>query len=254
MEICHRAIMIYIHKILPSITSPLVIIILIFLLSLIFNSKKLISTAVIILVMCSLPLLSNKLIIYLERDYQLKPVSMVDKADAIVVLSGMVKTIKTKDGLAYEWGEAVDRIFAGIDLFKEKKAAKLILTRGMLPWSIGKPEGEHLRDVAISFGIPSNSILLTRNARNTDEEAKSIKKLLSNKEATVILVTSAFHMPRARKVFKTAGIKVVPFPVDFLTTADKLTFMQFIPSASALAQTSFFVREMIGRTYYNLKY
>ena len=35
------------------------------------------------------------------------------EADAVVVLSGMVRTIEGEDGLAYEWGEAADRIFAG---------------------------------------------------------------------------------------------------------------------------------------------
>ena len=61
-------------------------------------------------------------------------------------------------------------------------------------------------------------------------------------------------MPRAQLDFEAAGITVVPFPVDFKTGAAKLTFMNFIPSESSFASTSFFVREMIGRTYYNLKY
>jgi len=42
--------------------------------------------------------------------------------------------------------------------------------------------------------------------------------------------------------------------VDFLSGADKYTIMNFIPSAGALNQTSFFIRELIGRLYYNLKY
>ena len=70
----------------------------------------------------------------------------------------------------------------------------------------------------------------------------------------VILVTSAFHMPRAKKVFETSNIKVIPFAVDFINSHEKLTFMSFIPSTNALNGTSFFVREMIGRLYYNLKY
>jgi uncharacterized SAM-binding protein YcdF (DUF218 family) len=61
-------------------------------------------------------------------------------------------------------------------------------------------------------------------------------------------------MPRAKLVFEAAGINVIPSPVDFMIGAGKLTFMNFIPSASSFAATSFFVREIIGRTYYNLKY
>ena len=70
----------------------------------------------------------------------------------------------------------------------------------------------------------------------------------------IILVTSAFHMPRAQLVFKATGINVISFPVDFKIGAKKLTFMSFIPSASSFASTSYFVKEMIGRTYYSLRY
>ena len=246
--------MIYFHKILPLIFSPLFFIISLIIFGLIIGSKKISLTGVIILVILSMPIISGKLIAYLESDYELIKPSKVESADAIVVLSGMVKTIQTKNGLDYEWGEAADRIFAGIDLFKSNKAPVLILTGGKLPWSIGVPEGEYLRDVAIDLGVPKKDILITENVENTDQEAKAIKKILLLDNPKVILVTSAFHMPRAQLVFEAAGINVIPFPVDFIIGAQKLTFMSFIPSAGSFASTSFFVREMIGRTYYSLKY
>ena len=246
--------MIYFHKILPLIFSPLFFIISLIIFGLIIGSKKISLTGVIILVILSMPIVSDKLIAYLESDYELIKPSKVESADAIVVLSGMVKTIQTKNGLDYEWGEAADRIFAGIDLFKSNKAPVLILTGGKLPWSIGVPEGEYLRDVAIDLGVPKKDILITENVENTDQEAKAIKKILLLDNPKVILVTSAFHMPRAQLVFEAAGINVIPFPVDFIIGAEKLTFMSFIPSAGSFSSTSFFVRKMIGRTYYSLKY
>ena len=246
--------MIYLHKILPLIFSPLFFIITLIIFGLILSSKKISFAGVAILVIFSMPIVSGKLIAYLESDYELIKPSKVESADAVVVLSGMIKTIQTKNGLDYEWGEAADRIFAGIDLFKLNKAPVLVLTGGKLPWSIGVPEGEYLRDVAIDLGVPKKDILLTENVENTDQEAKAIKKLLSLDDPKVILVTSAFHMPRAQLVFEAAGINVTPFPVDFLIGTGKITLMSFIPSASSFAETSFFVREMIGRTYYNLKY
>ena len=246
--------MIYFHKILPLIFSPLFFIISLIIFGLIIGSKKISLTGVIILVILSMPIVSDKLIAYLESDYELIKPSKVESADAVVVLSGMVKTIQTKNGLDYEWGEAADRIFAGIDLFKSNKAPVLILTGGKLPWSIGVPEGEYLRNVAIDLGVPKKDILITENVENTDQEAKAIKKILLLDNPKVILVTSAFHMPRAQLVFEAAGINVIPFPVDFIIGAEKLTFMSFIPSAGSFSSTSFFVREMIGRTYYSLKY
>ena len=246
--------MIYFHKILPLLFSPLFLIISLIVFGLILNSKKISFAGVVILVIFSMPLISKKLITYLESDYELIQPSGVKSADAVVVLSGIVKTIQTKNGLDYEWGEAADRIFAGIDLFKLNKAPVLILTGGKLPWSIGVPEGEYLRDVAIDLGVPKKDILLTENVENTDQEAKAIKKLLLLDNPKIILVTSAFHMPRAQLVFEATGINVIPFPVDFRIRAQKITFMSFIPSAGSFTSTSFFVREMIGRTYYNLKY
>ena len=246
--------MIYFHKILPLIVSPLFIILGLIILGLIIGSKKTSFMGLIVLVVCSLPIFSNRLIAYLEHNYQLKNISEVDTADAIVVLSGMVRTIQTNEVLSYEFSESVDRIFAGIDLFKENKAPSLILTGGKMPWSIGKPEGEYLRDVAIKYGVPRKNILLTENVQNTDQEAKSVKKILTIDAPKVILVTSAFHMPRVQKVFEEVGIRIVPFPVDFRNASSKLTFMHFMPSAKSIWETSFFVKEMIGRTYYNLKY
>ena len=246
--------MIYLHKILPLLASPLFLIIILVLWGSIFRSRRAGLAASGILIVCSLPVFSNKLISYLERDYSIVPTASVNSADAIVVLSGMVRTIKGANGLVYEWGEASDRIFAGIDLIKENKAPVLVLTGGKLPWSVGKPEGEHLRDIAEKLGVPSDVILLTENVQNTDQEAKAVAKLLNKDVPNIILVTSAFHMPRAQRVFEAAGIAVSPFPVDFLNGAGKVTLMTFIPSAEAFSQTSFFIREIIGRLYYELKY
>ena len=233
--------MIYLHKILPLIASPMFLVIVLITWGIVFRSRIAGILAVSILIICSLPIFSNKLITSLENEYMLSDASSAKTADAIVVLSGMVRTIDSKNGLYYEWGEASDRIFAGIELIKKNKAPIMILTGGKLPWSVGKPEGEYLRDVAIKYGVPSKNILLTENVENTDQEAKAV-------------ATSAFHMLRAQKVFEAAGINTEPFAVDFLSGADKSTIMDFIPSAEALNQTSFFIRELIGRLYYNLKY
>ena len=246
--------MIYLHKILPLIVSPMFLVMFLITWGIVFRSRISGILAVSILIICSLPIFSNKLITYLENEYILSDASSAETADAIVILSGMVKTINGKNGFSYEWGEASDRIFAGIELIKKNKAPIIILTGGKLPWSVGKPEGEYLRDVAIKYGVPNKNILLTENVENTDQEAKAVAELLNKASPKIILVTSAFHMPRAQKVFEAAGINIEPFAVDFLSGADKYTIMNFIPSAKAFDRTSFFIRELIGRLYYNLKY
>ena len=246
--------MIYLHKFLPLIASPLFFVLIVILIGTYLKSKKISFFGLLFLIFCSLPIISNKLIFFLEKDYSRKEISNVSKADAIVVLSGMVSTIKTNGKISYEFNNAVDRILSGIDLFKEDKASFLILTNGKMPWSLGIPEGEYLKKFSIRFGIPEDRILLTDNVQNTDQEAKSVKKLLKTNKANIILVTSAFHMPRAKKIFEATNIKVIPFAVDFRTSIKKITIIDFMPSANSLKDTSNFFREMIGRLYYDLLY
>lgn len=246
--------MIYLHKILPLIASPLFLVFFLILFGAFLRSKKITFFGLLVLFFCSLPVISNNLIAYLEKDYTLQDASSINETDAIVVLSGMVTAIKTGETFKYEFGDGVDRVLSGMDLFNNNKAPLLIFTRGKLPWQLGLPEGEYLKEFAIKYGISEEKILLTDNVQNTDEEAKSVKRLLNTNDAEIILVTSAFHMPRAKKIFEAANIRIIPFAVDFNRSTKKTTLMDFIPTARSLSETSFFVREMIGRLYYSLKY
>ena len=245
--------MIYLHKILPLIFSPLMLVIGLIVLGIIFNLRKFSLVGIVVLILSSLPIISNKFIAYLEKDYQPIEIADVENVDAIVVLSGMIRVIGDEENLKYEFTDSIDRFFTGLDLFNNNKSPILILTRGKMPWSVGIAEGEYLKELAIKYGISEENIILTDEVQNTDQEAKAIKKILTE-NAKIILVTSAFHMPRAEKVFKAANINVIPFPVDFQNSKSKTTMMDFIPSAGSLFDTSHFVREMIGRLYYNLKY
>lgn len=87
-----------------------------------------------VLVLCifSMPVISNALMRLVEGSSRKAPVRVVPKADAIVVLSGMIHQV---DGAPLgEWGDAVDRFEGGIDLFKAGKAPVIVFTRGQIPW------------------------------------------------------------------------------------------------------------------------
>ena len=133
------------------------------------------------------------------------------------------------------------------------KAQKIILTRGKLPWSIGVPEGEFLAEFVQSQGIDPNRILLTEIVQNTNDEAKAVSRILPQ-NSEVILVTSAFHMPRAEKVFQNQNLKVIPYAVDFRSSTKKIDILDFLPQANAFKDSNFYFREIIGRAYYFLRY
>ena len=246
--------MIYLHKILPLIFSPLFLVLALIIIGIYSRSKKISFFGVVILIFFSLPIVASTLVSYLEKDFIPRDISSVEKAEAAIVLGGIVTRVKNKNKISYEFNSNVDRIITGINLYKTNKAPILILTRGQFPWSSGLPEGEVLKNFAINLGVLATDIVLTDNVQNTEQEAKAIKKIIKDKDGKFILITSAFHMPRALKIFNAYEINTIPFPVDFISTSDRLSIIDFIPSASSFSDTSFVVREMIGRFYYSLKY
>jgi uncharacterized SAM-binding protein YcdF (DUF218 family) len=70
----------------------------------------------------------------------------------------------------------------------------------------------------------------------------------------VILVTSSFHMPRAKMLFDHAGVQAIPYPTDFRSSGGYGDWMSFVPSAHGLNKTSEAVREFIGRIYYQVTF
>jgi uncharacterized SAM-binding protein YcdF (DUF218 family) len=88
---------------------------------------------------------------------------------------------------------------------------------------------------------------------DTEDEAVAVKELISPSNR-IILVTSAYHMFRARMLFEKQGFDVIPYKVDYKTVGNKqLTFIDFLPSAVNLESTEIGIREIIGRIYYIIK-
>lgn len=240
--------MIYLHKILPFFVSPLGIIFIFLFASFFFKRKFFVFLAFLILIISTNPLVGNFLMKRLEHPYYPIPISSIKENDAIIVLSGMVRKVGNNKLSTYEFKDP-DRFFAGIDLIKQSKSDKLIFTAGQLPWTVnGSPEGYILKEKAISLGVPGE-IVVTEKVKNTYEESVAVTKIISN-SSSIILVTSAFHMDRSKKLFEKQGFKVTPYPVDFKTYIQKQTIMSFLPKLEALNQTSLFIRENIGRLYY----
>ena len=224
--------MIYFNKILPVIFSPLGLSIFLLIYGILRKKRLPLVIASILVIVFSLPLVSNKLTQLLEQNYEPVDPYDVEKADAIVVLSGMVRTISKNNETFYEFSDAVDRILAGVELLKLNKAQNIILTRGNLPWNAGIPEGEFLAVFVKSQGVVENQIILTENVQNTNDEAKAVSKLLPQ-NSKIILVTSAFHMPRAITVFENQNLIVIPYAVDFRFSENKLNYLDLLPQAEA---------------------
>ena len=227
--------------------------IIIIIVGLIRNKKKLIYWAIGIFYIISTPIFANNFFKLVEGYEYRKPISAIDSADAIVVLSGMLEINEVGDSTYVEWGDP-DRFLGGIALFKAGKAQKLIFTGGKMPWDKSKKtEGEVLKDYAISSGVPSEKIQVTKDVENTADEAAAVKDLI-NPNKKIILVTSSFHMYRAKNLFVKQGFNVIPYKVDYkVSRNNELVVMDFLPDAESLKLTEIGVKEIIGRIFYLVK-
>ena len=123
-----------------------------------------------------------------------------------------------------------------------------------MPWDkANKTEGEVLKEYAISNGIASEKIFVTKDVENTADEAVAVKELISPSKR-IILVTSAYHMYRAKRLFEKQGFIVIPYKLDYKATRnDTTTLMDFLPNAVNLELTETGIREVIGRFFYLVK-
>ena len=199
------------------------------------------------------PLFSNYFIKTVEESENRISIKNIKNAEAIIVLSGMLEVNKLGDSTYIEWGDP-DRFFGGVTLFNANKASTLVFTGGKIPWEkVKKTEGDILKEFAIKFGIPFEKILVTKEVENTEEESVAVKELITPLKK-IILVTSAYHMLRAKGLFEKQGFYVIPYCVDYKTRySTDITFINLLPNANNLALTEIGFRELLGRLFYKLK-
>jgi len=252
--------MIYIlSKLIPLLLLPLGLSLILLAFAFIYQRRILIISSLAILWIFSTGIISQALLHFIESPWERKRVYSAPIANSIVVLSGSRHPSPGADQII-EWTDP-DRFIAGTELYKAGKAPQILFTGGMNPFYPGVlPEGEMYLKEAKLLGIPSSAMQTTPPLVNTAEEALAIKKLITknwrhNQKPRVILVTSAFHMKRAKKMFERQGLEVVPFPVDFKSTGRWAGSrwkdpIQWVPNTNSLNSSTHVLREIMGRIVY----
>ena len=175
-------------------------------------------------------------------------------AEAVVVLTGMVH-MKAVRGDRIEMGEAVDRILTGVELVRQDRVDYLVISGGsgdLFDQSLS--EALFLNRFAIQLGIPAERILLEETSRNTHESAVQTGALLQEAGISdIILVTSAFHMPRSMGCFQKVGFDPLPYPVDYRTGLRDYNPLSLLPQVGNLQRSSTAIREYVGLIMYRLR-
>ena len=246
--------MMYLHKILPALFLPIGIVLVVLAAAVVTKRRGLITAGLALLLVFSMPLVSNILFRSIENFEERPVIATLPSGDAIVVLSGMLTTAPLAGGgVVSEWTDP-DRFFAGVELLKAGKAPLLIFTGGQLPWLPNNPpEGDLLKPFAAQMGVPLDRIAVTSVVENTEDEAREVRRHLGPGKR-VILVTSAYHLTRATRLFTAQGLEIIPFPVDFDGDSTRpWTILDVIPTATGLWKSEMAIREWLGQAFYAVK-
>ena len=112
-------------------------------------------------------------------------------------------------------------------------------------------EATHAGELFESFGIAKDRLFLEDRSRNTVENALFSKELVAPEPGELwLLVTSAYHMPRAVGAFRKAGFEVDAYPVDYRTSGPDDLLVPFDEASLGLRRTDVAVREWIGLFVY----
>jgi len=118
-----------------------------------------------------------------------------------------------------------------------------------------EPEANIMKDWLIWFGITESRIFVENQAHTTWENATLTKVMLDDRGIdTVILVTSAWHIPRSVWCFEQQGLHVIPAPTAYLTERDEYDLRSFLPSWVVLADSGYALHEYLGLLWYKIQY
>lgn len=216
--------------------------------------RWLIALGLAIVTAASLPVVAKYLLRPLEEQYPPLALAGIAKldADAIVVLgSSRYRRAPEFDGQDDMRQLALERLRYGALL--ARASGKPLLLAG------GKIEGEEFSEsetmakvLSRDFGIEAR--WLEGRSTNTRENARfSAEILLPLAVRRVVLVTNAFHMPRAVSEFEAAGFIVVPAPTAFMTGGEPSTLVDWLPRYEATRSTGYGLHEWIGLLWYRLR-
>lgn len=172
--------------------------------------------------------------------------------DGIVVLGGASDPEATSLARMIVLNDAAERLTSFVALSRRYPKARLVFSGGS-----GDPlrpdfrEADEVRHFFAEQGLDPDRVLFERDSRNTWENAKmSLALAAPRADEHWLLVTSAWHMPRAMGCFERAGWRITAYPVDYRHYSfDR--WLLFMPDQQLdMATTA--LREWVGLVAYRI--
>ncbi len=180
-----------------------------------------------------------------------RPAAMPEEVAAIVVLGGGFDgKVSNARGIA-ELRASGDRFVEAVALARLYPQAMVVVSGG---FGSLVQEGDSDATIAERFyprlGLGLGRLVVEGESRNTAENAAEVASLVGDRGGRVLLVTSAFHMPRSVALFRRAGFEVVPWPVDYRSSGMSVGLIDFDNPVENLFTVTTAMREWIGLVAY----
>lgn len=189
----------------------------------------------------------------LEGRYPYLPAAQMPVADAIVVLGGNTANNRPNWFEAYDPKTAVPRIDRAADLYHAGRATRVVLSGGALEGDVSEAQG--MAHGLRQMGVPNSALVLENNSRNTYENAGLTRERLEQNDIrTVLVVTSALHMPRAMAVFHKQGVAVIAAPnAPQIVPSSDPAWRKWWPDSRTMDASRSIIKEYVGLLVYRLR-
>lgn len=208
--------------------------------------------AILLLVVFTNPFLYRKAMMA----YQEKPLVINEipkKPYTGILLTGFVRFDSAGKGT---FVRSCDRFIQTVRLYHQHIINKIIISGGSGNlWQQEPPEASFLKNEFLKMSIPDSAIVVDSLSRNTFENGAFTKKLIERTgwSGPFLLITSASHMPRAKKVMNHFSIPTTTFPCDFTVIPQKNNWQNTIyPDFSKFQDWEYLIKEIIGTWVYQI--
>jgi len=172
--------------------------------------------------------------------------------DVVIVLGGMVDPAATRRTGQLELTESADRIVRAAQLLRAGQARNVLLSGGLTFDGVAqRSEADWLAEWLRGEGIAADRIAVEGESRNTRENAVFSARILQQRGwRRALLVTSAWHAPRALGCFRAVGVDPDLLTVDHRGGEAELA--AWLPRARAFSDSTYALRELVGGLVYRV--
>jgi uncharacterized SAM-binding protein YcdF (DUF218 family) len=221
--------------------------------------RRFVTFGAILLLVAGLSPLGNALILPLEDRFPRANLDDPPPPTGFIILGGADDRLVGEARGAPALNEAGERMVEAAMLARRFPEAKIAFSggdAGILYKASSEAEGAET--LLTALGVPQDRLILEAKSRDTYENAAFLKEQLTRagelgSGTRWLLITSAYHMPRAMGAFRQAGFNVEPWPVDYRTRGKADLTRPFDKVSEGLRRVDVASREWAGLLAYWLR-